>query len=59
MKYKMLAEDIVGEVVDIPEDAIPATVIPNYQTNKWMLIYLIPVVEDTKEESTGEASKEA
>lgn len=54
MKYKMLAEDIVGDTVDIPENAIPATVVPNYQTNKWMIIYLVPAEEEPRSGDTEE-----
>lgn len=54
MKYKMLAKDVVEDTVDIPENAIPATVVPNYQTNKWMIIYLVPVEEESGSGDTEE-----
>ncbi|GAI87779.1 unnamed protein product [marine sediment metagenome] len=50
MKYKVLVTDIVDDVIDLPDCTLVASITPNFRTNKWMIIYLAPVVEEPAKE---------
>jgi len=55
MKYKMSVVTVDEEGFEIPDDAWMAGVIPNYETNKWLIAFLVPVEEEGKgEESAAE-----
>lgn len=56
MKYKILVSDILEDIIDLPDGAIVAGVTPNFKTNKWMIIYLAPIVEEPKAKGAEEKS---
>lgn len=60
MKYRMNAVAVENKGFEIPDGAPIVGIIPNYETNKWLIAYLTPVKEKSKvvEDETEETGKD-
>ena len=60
MKYRMNAVAVENKGFEVPDGAPIVGIIPNYETNKWLIAFLVPVKEKSKvvEDAAEEASKD-